>query len=73
MRDRLAFLLAALAMQAGMEAAVAAPIRILAFGDSLTEGFTAGGVRMYPYANKLDELFKKDRIDVEVGGARFRA
>ena len=30
--------------------------RVLAFGDSLTEGFTAYGSSFYPYADKLQEL-----------------
>ncbi len=29
---------------------------ILAFGDSLTEGFTKYGLVMHPYANRLQDL-----------------
>lgn len=65
MRALLATLLAALvSMHAD---AAGQPLRILAFGDSLTEGFTTGGARMYPYAAKLEELFKQDGVEVEVG------
>lgn len=44
-------------------AALPAPIRVLAFGDSLTEGFTANGSSFFPYADKLQEL-----LSVRSGG-----
>lgn len=47
-------------------AAQTAPLRILAFGDSLTEGFTDGGFSFHPYANKLQELLRRHQPDVEV-------
>ncbi|KAG2497736.1 hypothetical protein HYH03_004470 [Edaphochlamys debaryana] len=40
--------------------------RILAFGDSLTEGYYNGGMGFHPYSQKLTELFGQAGVDVKV-------
>lgn len=45
-------------------------IRVLAFGDSLTEGWHEVGAPYYPYAKRLGELLEKQMPGkVQVGGA----
>ncbi len=41
--------------------------RLLAFGDSLTEGWTVGGMAFHPYADKLQELMRVHHPGVQVG------
>jgi lysophospholipase L1-like esterase len=41
-------------------------LKILAFGDSLTEGFYFGGYRFHPYATELERLIDKHYADSAV-------
>lgn len=40
-------------------------LRVLAVGDSLTEGFIKGGSQWHPYANRLEQLLEKNFSSVE--------
>jgi len=48
------------------DSAQGGPVRILAFGDSLTEGWTNEGSLMHPYANRLQLLLRQVNPTVEV-------
>ena len=57
--------------------AVAAPIRILCFGASITAGWNQLGRRYYPYASTLEarlkEALPKRHISIQVDGTYFRS
>jgi len=40
--------------------------RILAFGDSLTEGYYRNGMGLHPYTIKLEELAKQNGKNCEI-------
>ena len=44
----------------------ASKLRILCFGDSLTEGYSAWGTRFTPYSTKLGDMLRMAFPDVEV-------
>jgi len=43
-----------------------APFNVLAFGDSLTEGFCAGGLEWHPYTTILSQLLEKSNPGSQV-------
>ncbi|KAI9002629.1 SGNH hydrolase-type esterase domain-containing protein [Hyaloraphidium curvatum] len=71
-------LLAAFPLLPSLSPSMPPPRRVLAVGDSLTEGFTAGGAVFHPYAIRLRALlaerFPDDKFEVEVlGFSGFRS
>lgn len=45
-------------------------LRLLAFGDSITEGYSKGGTLKHPYSIELQRLLDFHKYDAEVGVGR---